>query len=225
MKSILGEIVPRLLAWPTAELCRRWPSHFTISVMRTLNGIQLSPEQLQLISTTIRGKAPCRLLVFGLGNDSVFLQNLNRGGITIFIEDDRGWFHKITTRSKGLTAFLVDYTTQRKDWRMLLEHPSLLSMSLPHDVENEEWDVILVDAPSGWDDQTPGRMVSIFLSSRLVKGSGDIFVHDCNREVEAVYCNSFLKNENLKTEIEAPVGSLRHYHMANRSTWPHTLGF
>ena len=53
-------------------------------------------------------------------------------------------------------------------------------------------------------DQSPGRMKSIFHSSKLIKDSGDIFVHDCNREVEDIYCNRFLGKENLKLEIEAP---------------------
>ena len=100
---------------------------------------------------------------------------------------------------------------------MLLESPSLLDMTLPKNVEREEWDVILVDAPAGLNDQSPGRMKSIFLSSRLVKNSGDVFVHDCNREVEDIYCNNFLKKENLQIEISAPTGSLRHYHISTRS--------
>lgn len=217
MKKI-KKIIKHLFAWPTIELTRLWPSHFNLSVMRKLNEIQLSSEQLKVISTTIKRKAPCKLLVFGLGNDSVFWSNLNRGGVTIFLEDNKDWLQKITKRSKGITAFLVNYNTQRKDWKMLLGYPSLLNMTLPNDVEKEEWDVILVDAPTGWNDQTPGRMKSIFLSSRLVKNSGDIFVHDCNREVEDIYCNNFLRKENLRMEIKALIGFLRHYHITNRST-------
>jgi glucuronoxylan 4-O-methyltransferase len=120
--------------------------------------------------------------------------------------------------SKGLTVFLIDYNTKRSDWKMLLNSPSLLDMTLPNNVETKKWDVILVDGPDGQNDQSTGRMKSIFLSSRLIKDSGDIFVHDCNREVEDIYCNRFLKKENLKIEIKGPVGCLRHYHITNRST-------
>ena len=202
-----------LFARPSVELARLWPSFFNISVMRRLNKIQLSPEQLKVIYTTIKTKAPCKFLVFGLGNDSVFWSRLNRDGITIFLEDNEDWFQKMTKRSKDITAYLVNYNTRRKDWKMLIENPSLLNMTLSNDIENEEWDVILVDAPAGWNSQKPGRMKSIFLSSRLIKNSGDIFVHDCNRKVEDIYCNIFLKKENLKTEIKAPLGYLRHYHI------------
>ena len=154
-------------------------------------------------------------MIFGLGNDSLFWRRLNKGGVTVFLEDDRDWHQKVIRRSKDLTVFMVNYDTKITDWRMFLEAPSLLHMPLPDPVEKERWDVILVDGPAGWNDQTPGRMKSIFLSSRLAADSGDVFVHDCNREVENAYCNVFLKREALKTEINAPDGRLlRHYHMA-----------
>jgi glucuronoxylan 4-O-methyltransferase len=200
------------------ELAIFWPSHFNILVMKKLNGIQLSSKQLKVIVLIIKEKVPCRLLIFGLGNDSAFWFKLNKGGITIFLEDNTDWFQIITQRIKNLTAFMVNYNTKINDWDMLLKFPSLLDMNLPTIVEKEKWDVIIVDAPSGWNDQSPGRMKSIYLSSRLIKYSGDIFVHDCNREVESIYCNRFLKENNLQKEIKASGGFLRHYKMKNCTT-------
>ena len=55
----------------------------------------------------------------------------------------------------------------------------------------------------------PGRMKSIYQSSRLISDSGDVFVHDCDRPVEIAYCDRFLKEENLRAEVQ----KLRHYHM------------
>lgn len=216
MKKNVKRIIKRLFARPSIELAILWPLHPNLSVMRRLNRIQLAVEQLKAIAITVKDKAPCKLLVFGLGNDSMFWLRLNRGGVTIFLENNDDWFHQITKRSKKLMAFLVRYNTQVSDWEMLLEFPSLLDMTLPNEVIKEDWDVIVVDAPEGWNDQTPGRMKSIYLSSRLVKESGDIFVHDCNRKVEDVYCNKFLKKKNLKIEIKSPGGFLRHYHITNK---------
>lgn len=184
--------------------------------MRKLNEIQLSTIQLKVICATIKRKTPCKLLVFGLGNDSFFWSSLNRNGITVFLEDDTEWFQKIIKKSKNIKAFLVSYNTQRKDWKTMLENKSLLEMTLPNDLGKEAWDVILVDAPAGWNDESPGRMKSIFLSSKLIRNSGDIFVHDCDREVEDIYCDKFLQKENLRLEIKAPIGFLRHYHIMNR---------
>ncbi len=218
MKKHIKRIIKHLFAWWSIELAILWPIHFTISVMRKVNGIQLTAAHLSAIAVCVKDKAPSKLLVFGLGNDSLFWLRLNRGGVTLFLEENGNWFHQMMKKSKEVTAFLVKYNTQISDWRMLLEHQSLLKMTLPNEVVKEKWDIIIIDAPEGWNDQTTGRMKSIYQSSRLIKKSGDIFVHDCNREVEDVYCNKFLKKENLKIEIKAPVGFLRHYHMTNRST-------
>ena len=80
---------------------------------------------------------------------------------------------------------------------------------MPQEVEKENWDIILVDAPAGWGDQTPGRMKSIFIASQLAANYTDVFVHDCDRIVEKTYSHTFLKQENLKTEIQ----KLRHYNI------------
>ena len=101
---------------------------------------------------------------------------------------------------------------------MLLKCPYLLEMTLPNYVEKEKWDIILVDGPHGYGDETPGRMKSIYLASRLVNNSGDILVHDCHREVEDIFSNKFINKENLKMEIKSPAGFLRHYHITNPST-------
>jgi glucuronoxylan 4-O-methyltransferase len=217
MGTIRRKIKRSFSAPVSVELAKLWPSRRRISKMKKLNKIQMSVEQLVAIAAVIREKAPCKLLVFGLGNDSVFWSGLNRGGVSVFLEDDEDWFHDIVGRSRSLTAFLVEYDTRRTDWKRLLETPSSLEMPLPGDVAKEEWDIVLVDAPGGWKDEMPGRMKSIFLSSRLVKDSGDVFVHDCDREIEDAYCTRFLDRRNLKLEIEAPVGCLRHYRMENRS--------
>jgi len=189
------------------------PTDFHIALMRQMNNILLSTGQLKIISETIRRRTPCRILIFGLGHDSLFWSSLNRGGVTVFIEDNKDWFEKITRISSAMKAFLVHYDTQKKDWKTFLENTSLLNMTLPDEIEKEKWDVILIDGPSGWKDHEPGRMKSIFLASRLIRKPGDVFVHDCDREVEDAFCNKFLGKDNLKMESRAPKGILRHYHI------------
>jgi len=202
-----------LARWTVALAVSR-PTNFHIALMRRMNKIILSTEQLKIISETLRRKTPCKVLIFGLGNDSLFWSGLNRGGLTVFIEDNQEWYKKITTLSSAIKAFLVHYDTQRKDWKRFLQNASLLNMTLPVEIEKEKWDVILIDGPSGWKDHEPGRMKSISLASRLIGKSGDVFVHDCDREVEDVFCNKFLGKDNLKMENRAPQGFLRHYHIA-----------
>jgi glucuronoxylan 4-O-methyltransferase len=57
-------------------------------------------------------------------------------------------------------------------------------------------------------------MKSIAQSAKLANIFGDIFVHDCDREIEKIYCDRFLKEANLVESVE----KMKHYHIANRIT-------
>lgn len=208
------KILKRILARPSVTLSAYLPLPWLIRAMRKLNEIQLSEPELKAIIDSVKEKAPCKFLIFGLGNDSTFWARINRGGHTVFVEDDQHWFQKALESKNDLNVHLVDYLTERTEWREFLETPDLLDMTLPKEIESEKWDVILVDAPAGWNDSTPGRMKSIFLSSRLAHVSSDVFVHDCDRQIEMKYCDHFLKQENLSAEV----GLLRHYHIRTRCT-------
>lgn len=169
--------------------------------------IQLKVDELVLIIKVLE-KKPCNFLVFGLGNDTPLWLKVNKKGTTIFIEDLKGWFDKFKTKYK-VDAYLVKYKTKRRDWKKLLKEPSKLFLKLSKKIMNTKWDVILVDAPRGWKEEQPGRMQSIYIASKLIKKKGDVFVHDCWREVESVYSNKFLLKKNLVKEIKG----LRHYHI------------
>lgn len=192
---------------PARELAARWPNGMTLDLYRRMNKVQLSRAELRVIVRRLTERGPCRFLVFGLGRDSSFWERLNRGGKTLFIEDNRAWLERITADFPRLEAYLVEYGTRLTEWQELLDHPERLAITFPPAVENAPWDVILVDAPNGWPDSSPGRMKSISAAARLIGPAGDIFVHDCNRAVERIYCDAFLQAGNLVTEV----GQLRHY--------------
>lgn len=200
-----------LLGNLSVVLCGYWPVQPILRTMRRVNGIQLSAPELRTIALTVRRKAPCRFLIFGFGNDAPFWMRLNRRGTTVFLEDDEEWLRQSVRRNPEATVHYVAYETLRPQWRVLLDAPDSLVMKLPEMVEGTRWDVILVDAPTGWSDATPGRMKSIYLASRLVATDGDVFVHDCDREVERAYCDRFLHADNLVAEIKL----LRHYRVSS----------
>ncbi len=83
-------------------------------------------------------------------------------------------------------------------------------MDLDNEIRSTRWDVILVDAPRGFDDECPGRMKSIYEASRLIKSGGHVFVHDCERVVEREYTDKYFLEGNLVEEVEE-IGNLRHY--------------
>jgi glucuronoxylan 4-O-methyltransferase len=180
-------------------------------------GIQLESEQLLLIAGVLR-KKPCNFLVFGVGNDTKFWREINKKGRTVFIEDNKDWFQKIKKICPAMEAYLVNYPTKITQWKLLLNKPRKLELNLPKQIADIKWDVILVDAPCGayeyflkeYGIEPPGRMVSIYMASKLIKKDGHVFVHDCHREVERVYSDRYLLKENLVKEV----GTLRHYRIS-----------
>ncbi len=183
--------------------------------MRKINGIQLGTSELLLIAKTVEKYTNARFLVFGFGNDIQLRQNVNHRGLTIFIEDNHFWIDRVSSRVIDLNVIKIKYKTRLKEWKLLLDTPEKLEMSLPEHITSEKFDVILVDAPAGYDNSTPGPMQSIYTASKLIKKGGDVFVHDCNREVEDIYSLKFIKKENLKQEIGASIGILRHFCIEN----------
>lgn len=162
--------------------------------------IQFTEAEARLVATAIAQFSPCRLLVFGAGNDSSMWQQLNEGGTTVFLEHNPEWIDRIRTVDASLDIRAVEYTTRITRWREHLDQPGSLAMHLPQDIRETHWDVVLVDAPNGFvlADEHPrfgpihGRMQSIFAAKELVASGGFIFVHDAQREVEDASCGKFL---------------------------------
>jgi glucuronoxylan 4-O-methyltransferase len=175
--------------------------------MRRRNEIQLEVDELKEIIWVLKRKRPCNFLVFGLGNDSLLWSKANHKGQTVFIENDPAWYATLTGRYAWLAAHKVDYQSRLGQWRGMLDSAEVFNLALPFEVVTEKWDVILVDAPAGWNDSGAGRMKSIAAASRLAGESSDVFVHDCDRIVERTYCDKYLKAENQVSQV----GKLRHY--------------
>jgi uncharacterized protein (TIGR01627 family) len=183
-----------------------------VKLMRRLTGTQVTVEQMMAVRQAIKENSACKLLIFGVGNDSWFWMNSNSGGRTVFLEDDDFWLRKVKKRVARIEAYLVDYDSKIEEWKEMIDKPERLEMNFPDEVANTSWDVILVDAPTGWGEGTKGRMKSIYAGRKMVSESGHVFVHDCDREVEIAYCEAILKPENFVKEITATdVGYLRHY--------------
>ena len=173
------------------------------------NPSQLSVSEYTYIAEIIKKRAPCNVLVFGLGNDSTLWHQINANGKTVFLEHNAEWYERILSKNPYLTAYPVQYHTKLSDWKILLnQDPTNLTIDLPSEVMETNWDMIFVDGPEGYAKTKPGRMQSIYMASILgQKGHSHIFVHDCNRPVEHAYCSRFLINTILVHSIDR----LRHY--------------
>lgn len=171
-------------------------------------GIQMHANEIFFIARAIR--PPANFLIFGMGNDSPFWFELNHGGRTVFVEDQEEWFGRIRAENPSLEAYLVKYGTRLTEAMHLIDCPARLELDLPSEIRKTEWDVVLIDGPAGYEDNTPGRMKSIYESSRLIKQGGSIFVHDQEREVERAYGDRYLLKANVVAEVRGRA-TLRHY--------------
>ncbi len=178
---------------------------------------QATYEEYKLVHDVVLRRAPCAMLVFGVGRDSSLWLDANRGGRTVFLEDVAEWAAFAREAVPGIEVHDVTYGTLRVFWPILKHFEERLWMdALPGDVADTAWDVILVDAPRGTRWYRAGRMKSIYTASVLAReratggeGGADVFVHDCHRRVEREASDRFLGAERLAAEA----GSMRHYRL------------
>lgn len=177
----------------------------------------LTAKEFQFVSNIVKHRAPCNLLIFGLEPQYLILSSINAGGTTIILEDDSNKLRAVSTESNGTQIHLVEYHTPGKQAYKLLEHArndpacgplpktsqsfkcQLALTSLPQEVYQTKWDIIVVDGPSGNSPEVPGRMASIYTAGMIARAgkSTDVVVHDVNRTIEKWFSWEFLCEENL----------------------------
>jgi glucuronoxylan 4-O-methyltransferase len=193
---------------------------------------QQTADEIGVSLRVLRRRAPCNFLVFGLGHDSPMWAALNAGGRTVFLEEDASWIASIASRHPALESYHVTYDTVLTDADALLElrrHPSCVAQpslaaaaraecrlaikGLPPAFAETEWDLVMVDAPTGWTPQAPGRMSAIYTAGMAARarrpgaGSTDVFVHDVDRPVEDAFSKAFLCEGYLVEQV----GRIRHF--------------
>jgi uncharacterized protein (TIGR01627 family) len=163
---------------------------------------QMTEEEYRYISTFLGNK---NFLIFGTGFDSELWRYSNKDGVTLFLEHNDQWI------LNSNDTYKVKYTTHKKrDSQRLLELykqniTNELNIDLPDIVLNTNWDIILVDSPEGGKNCHPGRMQSIYAAKHLSKLGTEIFIHDCDREVEDIYSKTMFNN------LIKQLTKLRHY--------------
>ena len=185
------------------------------AAIRTLiesNPGQATFEEYKLLHDVVMARAPCNVLVFGVGRDSPLWIDANVGGRVVFLEDVAEWAVFARNAVPGIVVHDVRYGALRQFMWPLLRHFewALFMSDLPSEVLETAWDVILVDAPRGTRWYRPGRMKSVYTAAVLGARSGaDVFVHDCLRRVERESSDRFLRPGRLV----AQAGSMRHYRL------------
>eukprot|EP00929_Paragymnodinium_shiwhaense_P085972 TRINITY_DN46444_c1_g1_i1.p1 TRINITY_DN46444_c1_g1~~TRINITY_DN46444_c1_g1_i1.p1 ORF type:complete len:332 (-),score=54.21 TRINITY_DN46444_c1_g1_i1:175-1170(-) len=166
----------------------------------------------------VRDHAPQRLLIWGLGFDSVLIDRLNAGGTTAFLEPNADWAAKSSNKDlnyKSYNASLAFGTTVAA-WRDFLRRPHL--SPLPKQFGVDCWDTILVDSPNGFKPWHPGRAVPMYtaredviscLKANKYRDSQivSVFVHDNHRMGEDLLSTAILG----KPVAEVGMKRLKHF--------------
>lgn len=131
------------------------------------------------------GEGGKRLLVFGLGNDSLYYNTLNKNGTTFFIEDQQDWIDRY--QNYNLNILQYTYTTKVSDYKKYLSTlPPLIELPL----WGWTWDLILIDGPMGYRLHLPGRASPIYTAAML--DSSVILLDDYERPLEHDISNHYL---------------------------------
>ncbi|XP_062218244.1 protein IRX15-LIKE-like [Phragmites australis] len=190
------------------------------------------PEaDVRAIASVLRRRAPCNLLVFGLGAETPLWRALNHGGRTVFLDENPYYVAHLEGAHPGLEAYDVTYATAVRELPDLLDDARaaraaecrpvqnllfsecrLAINDLPNQLYDVAWDVILVDGPRGYTEGSPGRMAAIYSAAVMARTRGaetEVLVHDYEREVESACGREFLCEENRVTVTSTP--SLGHF--------------
>ncbi|CAD6248020.1 unnamed protein product [Miscanthus lutarioriparius] len=196
------------------------------------NSSSSMPEpDVRAIASVLRRRAPCNLLVFGLGAETPLWRALNHGGRTVFLDENPYYVVHLEGKHPGLEAYDVAYATAVRELpdlldaaraaraaecrpvqNLLFSECRLAINDLPNQLYDVAWDVILVDGPRGFTQGSPGRMSAIYSAAVMARTKGtetEVMVHDYEREVERACGREFLCDENRVTATSTP--SLGHF--------------
>uniref|UniRef100_A0A7N0VDR8 Polysaccharide biosynthesis domain-containing protein n=1 Tax=Kalanchoe fedtschenkoi TaxID=63787 RepID=A0A7N0VDR8_KALFE len=202
------------------------PCNTTSTSLNISGGVQrsllhhtaLTEKEFGFLSSLINSRVPCNLLVFGLEPQYTSLTVMNRGGYTIFLDDNPEKLSTVGINSATAKIYRVKYYTAAADAFTLLKYArenkvcqpqqgflrnsscQLALTNLPEEVYGTMWDFILVDGPSGHKPDAPGRMAAIYTAgmlARATKNTTQVIVHDVDRMIEKWFSWEYLCEENL----------------------------
>ncbi|KAI8019675.1 Glucuronoxylan 4-O-methyltransferase 2 [Camellia lanceoleosa] len=230
------------LAWPPTHLHKcssPTPAGFKKASksqpVSSASDATLTEKEYRLLLNIISARAPCNLLIFGFEPQYLNLSSsINAGGTTVFLEDNPEKLATIKTNHNNTRIYRVEYLTLARDAYKLLKHARqslgcalhsgslkksscpLALRKLPREVYKRQWDVVVVDGPSGDKPDAPGRMTAIYTASVIARAGNmtDVVVHDIDRMIEKWFAWEFLCNENLVSSK----GKLWNFRIASRSS-------
>lgn len=137
-----------------------------------------------------------KVLVFGLGYDSKMWYNANKQKNIWFIESNNEYI-KLNNYIDPQYLIKYDYRniTVKTSFKLSdNEINDIKKYPLPPEVmKHAPYDLIIVDAPTGFNDAQPGRLLPIYWTANKLSRKGTvIYVDDVERPLENYCINKFL---------------------------------
>ena len=155
--------------------------------------IQTNKEIISDIAKEIYGKNK-KMLVFGLGYDSRLWYNLTNKN-TFFVEDNKEYIemNKDISDDKIIQYGYEGITVESS---FNISEKEINSFIIPKKIiENAPYDIIYIDGPCGYKQDTPGRLLPIFWAKTFLSKPGSfIYIDDCKRPLEAMCIDKYFKN-------------------------------
>ena len=202
-----------------------------IKALSTTGGME--EQEYFHVMRYVRDNAPQRLLIWGLGYDSVTYQQLNTDGVTVYLEFDTSWVGKADAATREL--HYAGYDDKAFGTSVARVHEFIAQPHRADEIgllaDRPCFDTVIVDSPLGLLPENTGRAVPIYtaagdlgrcISKGLYASSQNVtvFVHDCNRPSEVLLTDAFLG----RPVLELGPKKLREYRLrqgglgATRST-------
>ena len=139
-----------------------------------------------------------KILVFGLGHDSKLWYNANDCKNIWFVESNDEY---IKLSDYMDPKYVIKYTysglSVKKSFTMTQQE--IDKYPVPKEIlQNAPYDLIIVDGPTGFNDDVPGRLLPIYWSSKYLSKKGTlIYLDDSERKLEDFCIKKFLSNAKL----------------------------
>lgn len=160
----------------------------------------LGPSQAQIISFVIDSRCrKCNMLIFGASSPNIIWKDINKDGITIFMESDKALALKQRQIYQGIKIY--EYSNFGNTVESTLNNDIRFG-EMPHIMGQYEWDIIFIDGPTGYSPQCPGRALPIIWSSQVALSTTHIFIDDYNRPLEKHFTDKFLGNAAIINDPE-----------------------
>jgi|LauGreDrversion4_2_1035121.scaffolds.fasta_scaffold40437_3 hypothetical protein len=165
--------------------------------------IQMDKRIIQDIYESLKCHKNPKMLVFGLGYDSKLWYNITNKN-TFFVEHNQEYID-LNKDIADTNIIKYDYNDISVSKSMnILKNKSfskdLDQYKIPEKLlEQKPFDIIIIDGPTGYNNECPGRLLPIYWSKTILSKSGTIiYVDDSNRPLENKSIKTIFNSELIR---------------------------